>query len=389
MRASAEAYAGRVSRSAARMRQKALRSAEGIFAGVDSPRSGAPSPRMTHSCASFPERHHSDGREPQKRANWFRYLLVSLLLHIGAVPSRAASLASLFDEVIRFEGQLAPFPAYRRELESVIVSFQRNAVRTADFVATATTPGFGYMWDPETGSFKRTETSRGSVFIEPAATVGARAWYLSFAYLYSNFTQLDGTPLEESLDQLRNVRGPNQLDIQTNTFDFRSQVFAFSSTYGITNRWDVNLLVPVFLTTLHLSGRSALLVPGAAPFIDNFDANETKLGIGDILLRTKYRFQDQLGIQMAAGFILRVPSGNPDNFQGLGDVTLTPMFIAQRAVGPHLLQANLGVEVNAGDVAQSRARYAVGATFQIPALAGLPGERGRQFGICPDHLHAG
>ena len=124
--------------------------------------------------------------------------------------------------------------------------------------------------------------------------------------------------------------------------------------------------MPVFITTLRLEGTSALLVPGAAPFINSFNTHDqTRSGVGDILLRTKYRLHDQLGIQMAGGFTLRVPSGDPDNFQGLGDVILTPAFIAQRAVGPSLLQANLGVEVNAGDVSQSRARYAVGATVEL------------------------
>jgi hypothetical protein len=322
---------------------------------------------LLKACASRHACHRSNRRQLERRARRRSCsLLVCLLLHAGAAASHAASLASQFDSVIRFQGRLAPFPGYRRALESVVVGFQLNAVRTADYVATATTPGFGYMWDPETGSFRRTDVSRGSAFIEPAATIGAHAWYLSFAYLYSNFTQLDGKPLEESLDQLRNVRGPDQLAIQTRAFDFTSQVLAFSATYGITNRWDVNLLVPVFITTLRLDGTSALLVPGAAPFTNTFNTHDqTRSGIGDILLRTKYRLQDQLGIQMAAGFTLRVPSGDPDNFQGLGDVILTPAFIAQRAVGPSLLQANLGVEVNAGDVSQSRARYAVGATIEI------------------------
>jgi hypothetical protein len=300
------------------------------------------------------------------RLSSLRSILIALLLHLSVAPIHASSLKSLFDQVLEFEGQLEQSPKFRRGLESVIISFQRAAVQTADFVATSTTPGYAYSWDPATSSFQRIETSRGSVYVEPADTVGRGGIELSVAYLYSNFTKLNGDSLSDSFDQqLQKVRGTDVLDIKTTNFEFRSQVLSFAATYGITDRWDVDLLLPVFLTTLQLDGTSVLLVPGAFPLRNSFDEDGTKLGIGDILLRTKYRLPDELGFQFAAAFTLRVPSGNPDNFQGLGDVTLTPLFVVQRAVGPHLFRANLGVDVNAGRVSQSRIRYAVGATFHL------------------------
>src|SRR5262249_31696628 len=157
---------------------------------------------------------------------------------------------------------------------------------------------FAYSYDAETGVPKRTETTRGSVYVEPADTVGRGATYFSFAYLYSDFSELDGKSLEDSLDELRNLRGPDQFDIETRKFDFRSQVLSFSATYGLTDRWDVNLLLPVFITTLKLNGTSVLLVPGAAPFSNTFVEDETKGGVGDILVRSKYRLPDQLGLQL-------------------------------------------------------------------------------------------
>jgi len=320
-------------------------------------------------------------------------LILVPVLVLANVPSALAdSLASLFDHVLEFEGQLEQSPQFRKGLESVIVSFQRNAVRTADFVATSTTSGYAYTWDPETGSFKRTATSRGSVYVEPADTVGKGHAQVSFSYLYSNFTNLDGKSLEDTLDEgIRNVRGPNQseVDVRTATFSFRSQVFSLSGTFGLTDRWDVNLLIPVFLTTLKLNGTSFLLIPGIDPIPNNFVENESKLGVGDLLIRTKYRFEDEFGLQLASELILRAPSGNPDNFQGLGDVTLTPVFIVQRAFGPHLLRANLGVEVNAGEVSQSRARYAVSAAFQLLPPLGVSVDIVGSSGFAPDHFKQG
>jgi len=76
-------------------------------------------------------------------------LLVTFVSHIAAPhESRAESLASIFDQVLRFEGVLDTSPRFRRELERVLVGFKLNAVRTADIVTTATTPGFVYEYDP-------------------------------------------------------------------------------------------------------------------------------------------------------------------------------------------------------------------------------------------------
>jgi hypothetical protein len=323
------------------------------------------------------------------RVRLVRLVLVAVLVQSIALPAHAGSLKSLFDRVLRFEGELSQFPGFRQELEEVIVRFERNAVRTADFVATATAAGFAFTWDPETESLKRAERSLGSVFLESADMIGKGRFYVSFAYLYSEFTEIDGESLEDSLDELRDVRGPDQLDIATEKFDFRSQVFTASATYGLTKDWDVNVLVPLFVTTLKLRGESALLIPGAPAFRNPFVANETKTGLGDILLRTKYRFADRAGVQLAGGFILRVPSGEPDDFQGLGDVTLTPMLIAQRAVGRHLLQANVGVEVNAGDLEQTRARYAVGATVHVVRFLDLLAHVVGNSGFTDDEFREG
>jgi hypothetical protein len=293
------------------------------------------------------------------------WVLVILLVHRCTPVVHARSLAQLFDRVLRFEGALEQSPRFRRQLDAIIVSFRQNAARTADFVATATAPGFAYSYDPETGVFVRTDIARSPVYVEPADTIQRGGFSVGFAYQYSNFTELDGQSLEDALDELREVRGTDFLDIRTRKLAFRSQLFSFSATYGITDRWNVNLLLPVFLTTLQLNGTSVLLVPGARPFRNDFVERDTKLGVGDMLLRTKYRWPDQLGLQLAAEFILRVPSGNEDNFQGIGDVTLTPLFIVQKVFGPHVVQANLGVEVDAGNISRSRARYAIGATLRI------------------------
>jgi hypothetical protein len=59
-----------------------------------------------------------------------------------------------------------------------------------------------------------------------------------------------------------------------------------------------------------------------------------------------------------------VPTGNEDNFQGLGDVVLTPLLALSRSFGAYELHANLGLDVNADDLERNRLRYGAGAAYQ-------------------------
>jgi hypothetical protein len=308
------------------------------------------------------------------------FKLGSLVALLGSLLHPAAAPASFEDDLVRvvtFGGILPATPNAARVVEEIV----QSAIRTADFVATPATPGFSYRYNPELQTFERIPASRGSVFVEPAETVGEGRLNLSATYLYANFTQINGEPLSTALAQVRT--GPATALSQVRDFELRSQVLDLSATYGITPRWDVNLLLPLLATTLNLNVISGLALPGG---LSSVQVNDTAFGPGDILLRTKYRLPDWVGLAWATFFTLRLPSGNSGNFQGLGAVTLTPGVALTRPIGPHDVHANLAFEVNATDLAQSRMRYAIGATVQaLPRLALLLDVIGSS-GIAADHF---
>jgi hypothetical protein len=286
------------------------------------------------------------------------FKLGAFLSLVSSLLRPTVGLASFEDDlhrVVTFGSSLPPTPAAAAAVEEIV----RSAIRTADFVATPATPGFRYVYNPDLQTFERTPASRGSVFVEPAETVGKGRIDLSATYLYANFTEINGEPLSTALAQVR--MGPVTALSQVRDFGLKTQVLDLSATYGITSRWDVNLLLPLLATTLNLNVLSGLAIPGqlAGQHVD-----DTAFGPGDLLLRTKYRLPDWAGMAWAGFFTLRLPSGNPANFQGLGDVTLTPGIALTRPFGPHDLHANLAFEANANDVSQSRVRYAIGATIQ-------------------------
>ena len=77
-------------------------------------------------------------------------------------------------------------------------------------------------------------------------------------------------------------------------------------TYGITDQWDVNVLVPIVVTSLDvearavISGTSGVHLFEDGGIVERAQAEDEKVGVGDILLRTKYRFTDNLGFNVGS-----------------------------------------------------------------------------------------
>jgi len=190
-------------------------------------------------------------------------------------------------------------------------------------------------------------------------------------YLFANFKTLDGDDLEGSRLGPETFKLSNSGAIITqeatfSKFTLASNVVSFNGTYGLTDRWDVNVLVPIVWTTLNAAGLSSTRIAGNVSGISTpFEVDDSAFGVGDVLLRTKYRVAVTRFAKMAVGLTARLPTGNEDNFQGLGDFVLTPLFIASRNVGPHDIHLNVGFDIDTQDLDRSRVRYAVGVTFQV------------------------
>jgi Putative MetA-pathway of phenol degradation len=88
-------------------------------------------------------------------------------------------------------------------------------------------------------------------------------------------------------------------------------------------------------------------------------------GVGDLLLRTKYHFLSLNGFNLASGLSLRLPTGDEDDFQGLGDVVVTPYLTVSQEYGRFDFHLQVGVDINADDTERSRVRYGGGMAVQL------------------------
>ncbi len=294
---------------------------------------------------------------------------VVILLLLAAGAARAESLSQ----------RLGVFQPGFVTITPAILELQRALARATDFPATTTTPGIIYRFDPSAGAFERVTGPLGPAFLERAETVGKGRFDLAASYLYARFTHFDGDTLSERLSS-RFVAVSGSLvvpqRVETRDFSLTSHVFYFSATYGLTGDADVNLLLPVYYTAMDGARRFSVLSQTGR--FESLDADA--FGPGDLLLRAKYRFLDRNTWGLAAGLTLHFPTGNENNFQGLGDMVVTPSLVASWQSARWDVHGSFGVDINASDIERSGVRYGVGASFaaldRLTLLADVVGTSG-------------
>ncbi|MGH8589076.1 MAG: transporter [Gammaproteobacteria bacterium] len=290
------------------------------------------------------------------------------------------------------EGHRAHFFSASQATLGLLV--QQLAPGAADFPAVSTVPGLTFRYNPELQAFERSSGSLGPVYVERPQTVGRGKLDVGFSYLFQDFDELDGQSLDGLALRLphadccppNNIPSPGVPAFETDTadlifdeFDLESHVLSLYATYGITDRWDVNVLLPIVFTSLDVSARAVLnnptlstQVPGRPVhlFPDGSDVQRRSIdddstGVGDLLLRTKYHFLSSNGFNLASGLTLRVPTGDEDDFQGLNDVVLTPFLALSQEWSRFDFHFQAGFDINADDTERSRARYGIGLTTQL------------------------
>ena len=163
--------------------------------------------------------------------SWARWLVTAVL--VIAAPVCEASLVGDFGQFLNPSG-VRTFPD---PLGPVLAHL---GARSIEFPISSTTPGFAYEYDSHRHTFEQSVTSLGPVFAERAETVGDGRFSVGFTYAYGNFDEFDGSDFttESSVSCCGNEVGATLFTSADISIPIHQ--FAFSGTYGITERWDVN-----------------------------------------------------------------------------------------------------------------------------------------------------
>jgi hypothetical protein len=266
--------------------------------------------------------------------------------------------------------------------------------QAADFPAISSVPGFIYRYNPDLQIFEPERGSLGSVFVERPQTLGRGRFDFGLSYAYINFTELDGHDLDQQTFVLHHndcCGGPDTPDfpafeddtitVNFDKFELKSNVISLFGTYGLTDRLDVNVLLPIVYTSLRVNSTARITNTTMPPvhFFDNAaqtitesrSIDDDNFGVGDLQLRTKLRLPDLGGVPVATGLSMRFPTGSQDNFQGFGDFTLTPFATAAKDVSQLNLHASTGFEIDPQELSRTRFRYGGGITWQAVERAAL------------------
>ncbi|MGE3177504.1 MAG: hypothetical protein AB7O32_11085 [Vicinamibacterales bacterium] len=261
--------------------------------------------------------------------------------------------------------------------------------------------GFTYGFDPELGTFSRTTETFGPAFAERAATAGRGRFSVGMNYLHASYSTLDGQALEDGdikfnlfhqrLTPASYVEG----DVIQAALRMRltSDTTSFLFNYGLTNRLDIGLAVPLVRVRMDLSYQATILdfaTATVSPTTHLF-ANGTKTqtfesqgeasGVGDVVVRTRYNFARSGITGVALGLDVRVPSGDEANMLGTG-ATQTRIFLIASGGGRVSPHVNVGYTASSGstnvpDVVNYTGGVEYGVNRRITVNADLLGRSSR------------
>ncbi len=287
--------------------------------------------------------------------------------------------------------------------------------------------GVLFTFDKALGTVTRANESYGPVLSERAETIGKHHLYVAGTYQFFDFTSLDGVDLKHfpvvfshASFLVNGVMPPYEQDYITtvNRVDVKAHEVTFYGTYGLTDRVDVSVAVPILDVRLAIGSAAHIVRVAPQPvaptdpefastngtgFYHYFDPADpagsvdklftnaqTSSGLGDVTFRVKGTVLRGERGRVALGMSVRTPTGNETKFLGSGALGVKPFLAAsyRARVSPHV---NLGFEWNgksilAGDLVNATtgklpnqfiysAGFDIGVTRRWTLAADLLGNR--------------
>src|SRR5262245_7346022 len=215
---------------------------------------------------------------------WRRVLVMSALFPV-AVHCEARTLAKQLNDLIR--APITLVSGSHKKVTSALGDFltpyiQHLAIRGIDFPVTSTTPGIVYQWDQELETWTQVR-SLGPVFAERARTLGAHKFEVGAFLLYGDLDEVDGGPFGTTSKDVHPSELTNQgLDVcyacDCKSCHLRQLSLNLSSTYGLADGWDLNVLLPIVHTELSVRARRVVDVLTTQPAHPPLDPDQDFLG---------------------------------------------------------------------------------------------------------------
>ena len=237
------------------------------------------------------------------------------------------------------------------------------ASQLSSFPLASSGGGFTYRFDPDLGVLTRTTDSFGPVYTERADTIGKGRFNFGLNYSAFTFDEIDGLSLRDGELKLVFTHEPIfnppaffESDVITSDLRLKitENVTAFVFTYGVTDQFDLGLAVP--LVKVDMLARSTatiqrlatgLCCTGIHQFVgggatSTIEQSGNASGLGDILVRGKFRVLRGSVGALALLADVRVPSGEERDLLGTGTTQVKGAVIGSLHFNPVSLHLNGG-----------------------------------------------
>jgi hypothetical protein len=307
-----------------------------------------------------------------------RLLLAVCAAVLGAAPLAAQSfnLRDLLTDFLREGITLAPppegFPSHAAhfigddspQFRALQQFSSQVAYQLSSFPLASSAGGFTYRFDPSLGVLTRVSDSFGPIFAERVDTVGKGRFNLGVNYSHFTFDEIDNLNLRDGDVRLvfthedTNHDGTNENlffegDVITAQLllKIETDIVAFVVTYGITDRFDVGVAVPIVRVDLEAVTNAAInrlatgtVAPGIHRFAsgqseESFRQSGSASGVGDVVLRAKYRLLEGPKAGLALASDVRLPTGEERDLLGTGATQVKAFLVGSAHLGafsPHI-----------------------------------------------------
>lgn len=192
--------------------------------------------------------------------------------------------------------------------------------------------GFSFAFDPALGVFTRTTESFGSVFANRAETTGRGKLTLNASWSRHTFDEADGKSLTSGTPPdgifpvvAQRIPGGIFFDVLALQEHVRADVFTVGVLYGVTDRIDVGLTIPILNVRVKervrevgffACNRALTVCTDPVLTLVDFRPNSAEqTGLGDIVVRGKWNFLrwDRLAggrAGLAAALDVKLPTGD-------------------------------------------------------------------------------
>lgn len=274
----------------------------------------------------------------------------------------------------------------------------------ATFPTGSSSGGFTYTSDEKTGQPLRSSGTFGPSFAERALTIGKGQVSFGLNYQRVSFTSFDGLALDggtsfylqhnDCCGAGANVTQPagnggnpffeGDLVRTTLSLNVTTDTMSTFVNYGLSDRADVSLVLPLIRVDIDATMNSEILrlatgSSAATSAIHTFNTPDGRkrssesgsaTGVGDILVRLKYRLVKAASGGLALGIESRLPTGDNENLLGTGTTQVKGTVIFSGQAGKFSPHVNVGYSYNFGRLSRTLGTYELGSDKPATTVTG-------------------